>query len=104
MRIFGVINVLSDNRRLGNAFATRRKLRSGDDGEPPNHHPPKTPEPECENSYYRFMWNDECSSSWKAWMKGKNKMLRYLVCIYKFILPPHAFRIEIYQLFIYRPE
>ncbi len=46
MRIFGVINVLSDSRRLGNAFATRRKLRSGDDGEPPNHHPPSTPEPD----------------------------------------------------------
>lgn len=51
MRIFGVINVLSDKRRLGNAFATRRKFRSGDDGEPPNHHPPSTPEPNAENAY-----------------------------------------------------
>lgn len=31
MRIFGVISVLSDSRRFGNAVATRRKLpRSGD--------------------------------------------------------------------------
>lgn len=55
MRIFGVINVLSDNRRLGNAFATRRKFRSGDDGEPPNHQPPNTPEPVCWNSQYIAM-------------------------------------------------
>lgn len=45
MRIFGVINVLSDRRRFGNAFATRKKLLSGDDGEPKNQ-PPRTPEPE----------------------------------------------------------
>lgn len=45
IRIFGVINVLSESRRLGNALATRRKFRSGDDGDPPNHHPPNTPEP-----------------------------------------------------------
>lgn len=45
MRIFGVIKVLSDSRRLGNALATRRKLLSGDDGEQPNHQPPSIPEP-----------------------------------------------------------
>lgn len=45
IRIFGVINALSDKRRFGNAFATRRKLLSGDDGELPNHQPPRTPEP-----------------------------------------------------------
>lgn len=45
IRIFGVINVLSDRRRFGNAFETRRKFRSGDEGEPPNHQPPSTPEP-----------------------------------------------------------
>lgn len=45
MRIFGVIRVLSDRRRFGNAFETRKKLLSGDDGDPPNHHPPSTPEP-----------------------------------------------------------
>lgn len=45
MRIFGVINVLSDRRRLGNAFATRKKLLSGDEGEPKNQ-PLRTPEPE----------------------------------------------------------
>lgn len=44
MRIFGVIKVLSDNRRLGNALATRKKLLSGDAG-PPNHQPPNIPEP-----------------------------------------------------------
>lgn len=44
IRIFGVINVLSDRRRFGNAFETRKKLLSGDDGEPKNH-PPRTPEP-----------------------------------------------------------
>lgn len=45
IRIFGVIRVLSDRRRFGNAFATLRKLRSGDEGDPPNHQPPSTPEP-----------------------------------------------------------
>lgn len=45
MRIFGVIRVLSDRRRFGNALATRKKLLSGDDGELPNHQPPRTPEP-----------------------------------------------------------
>lgn len=45
IRIFGVINVLSDRRRFGNALATRKKLLSGDDGEPKNQ-PPRTPEPE----------------------------------------------------------
>lgn len=45
MRIFGVIRVLSDRRRFGNALATRKKLLSGDDGELPNHQPPSTPEP-----------------------------------------------------------
>lgn len=45
MRIFGVISVLSDRRRFGNALATRKKLLSGDDGEFPNHQPPRTPEP-----------------------------------------------------------
>lgn len=59
MRIFGVINVLSDKRRLGNAFATRRKLLSGDEGEQPNHQPPNMPDPGkikmkiiCENVKY----------------------------------------------------
>lgn len=42
--IFGVINVLSESRRLGNAFITRKKLLSGDEG-PPNHHPPNPVEP-----------------------------------------------------------
>lgn len=45
IRIFGVIRVLSDRRRFGNALATRKKLLSGDDGEFPNHQPPRTPEP-----------------------------------------------------------
>lgn len=49
IRIFGVINVLSDRRRFGNALETRRKLLSGDDGEPPNHQPPKIPEPVTAN-------------------------------------------------------
>lgn len=53
MRIFGVIRVLSDNRRFGNEFATRRKLLSGDDGELPNHQPPRTPEPVVEMSKHR---------------------------------------------------
>lgn len=44
IRIFGVINVLSDNRRLGNALETRRKLLSGEEDDP-NHHPPRIPEP-----------------------------------------------------------
>lgn len=44
IRIFGVINVLSDRRRFGKAFATRKKLLSGDDGDPKNQ-PPRTPEP-----------------------------------------------------------
>lgn len=50
IRIFGVIRVLSDKRRFGNAFATRRKLLSGDDGELPNHQPPRTPEPVIANT------------------------------------------------------
>lgn len=45
MRIFGVISVLSESRRLGNTLPTRRKLLSGDDGEQPNHQPPSMPEP-----------------------------------------------------------
>lgn len=45
IRIFGVISVLSDSRRFGNALPTRRKLLSGDDGDPPNHQPPITPDP-----------------------------------------------------------
>lgn len=45
IRIFGVINVLSDKRRFGNALATRKKFRSGDEGDPPNHQPPSTPDP-----------------------------------------------------------
>lgn len=40
--ILGVMRVLSDRRRLGKALATRRKLLSGDEGEPPNHQPPST--------------------------------------------------------------
>lgn len=44
IRIFGVINVLSDSLRFGKAFATRRKLLSGDEGDP-NHQPPSIPEP-----------------------------------------------------------
>lgn len=43
--ILGVISVLSESRRLGNAFPTRRKLLSGDEGDPPNHQPPMTPDP-----------------------------------------------------------
>lgn len=43
IRIFGVISVLSDNLRLGNAFTTRRKLLSGDDGEAPKNQPPSMP-------------------------------------------------------------
>lgn len=43
IRIFGVIRVLSDSLRLGNAFTTLRRLLSGDEGEPPNHHPPNIP-------------------------------------------------------------
>lgn len=54
MRIFGVINVLSDKRRFGNAFATRRKLLSGDDGELPNHQEPSTP-PVPEPTFQNFM-------------------------------------------------
>ena len=45
MRIFGGIRVLSERRRLGKAFATRRKLLSGDEGEPPNHQLPNIPDP-----------------------------------------------------------
>lgn len=45
MRIFGVISVLSESRRLGNTLPTRRKLLSGEDGEQPNHQPPSMPEP-----------------------------------------------------------
>lgn len=45
IRIFGVINVLSERRRFGNAFATRKKLLSGDDGEFPNHQAPTDVEP-----------------------------------------------------------
>lgn len=45
MRIFGVIKVLSDKRRFGKAFETRKKLLSGDEGEQPNHQPPSMPEP-----------------------------------------------------------
>ena len=56
IRIFGVISVLSDKRRFGKAFATLRKFRSGDDGEPPNHHPPSTPEPtSLENKFTGYI-------------------------------------------------
>lgn len=40
IRILGAINVLSDNRRFGNALITRKKLLSEDTGEPPNHQEP----------------------------------------------------------------
>lgn len=43
IRIFGVMSVLSERRLLGNAFTTRKKLLSGDDGDPPNHQPPSIP-------------------------------------------------------------
>lgn len=43
IRIFGVINVLSDRRRFGNALTTLKKLLSGEDGDAPNHHPPNIP-------------------------------------------------------------
>lgn len=43
IRIFGVIRVLSDSLRFGNAFTTLRRLLSGDEGEPPNHQPPNIP-------------------------------------------------------------
>ena len=46
MRILGVMRVLSESLRLGNALCTLRRLLSGDEGEPPNHHPPSTPESE----------------------------------------------------------
>jgi len=49
MRIFGVISVLSESRRLGNTLPTRRKLLSGEDGEQPNHQPPSMPEPVQQN-------------------------------------------------------
>jgi hypothetical protein len=40
----GPISWLSDNRLLGgNALCTRRKLLSGDAGDPPNHQPPNIP-------------------------------------------------------------
>lgn len=42
--ILGVIRVLSERRRFGKALTTRRKFESGEDGEPPNHHPPSIPE------------------------------------------------------------
>lgn len=42
IRILGVISVLSDRRRLGKALDTRRKLRSGEEGDAPNHQPPST--------------------------------------------------------------
>ena len=45
MRILGgIMRALSERRRFGNALCTLRKLLSGDDGEAPNHQPPKTPE------------------------------------------------------------
>lgn len=50
IRIFGVISVLSDSLLLGKALTTRRKLLSGEDGDPPNHHPPNMP-PEIFESY-----------------------------------------------------
>lgn len=43
IRIFGVIKVLSDSLRFGNALTTLRRLLSGDEGEPPNHQPPSIP-------------------------------------------------------------
>jgi hypothetical protein len=45
MRILGgIIRALSDRRRFGKALCTLKKLLSGDDGDAPNHQPPKTPE------------------------------------------------------------
>lgn len=40
----GIMRALSDSRRFGKALWTLKKLLSGDDGEAPNHQPPKTPE------------------------------------------------------------
>lgn len=57
MRIFGVISVLSDSRRFGNALATRRKLLSGDEGEQPNHQPPNMPEPRGDRESCTLMKN-----------------------------------------------
>lgn len=47
MRIFGVMRVLSESLLLGNAFTTRRKLLSGEEGDAPNHHPPSIPPGKC---------------------------------------------------------
>lgn len=47
MRILGVISVLSDNLRLGNALATRRKLLSGEAGDPNHQAPLKMPPKRC---------------------------------------------------------
>ena len=45
MRILGgIMRALSESRRLGKALWTLRKLLSGEDGDAPNHQPPKTPE------------------------------------------------------------
>lgn len=51
IRIFGVINVLSESLLLGKALTTRKKLLSGDDGDAPNHQPPNTP-PIINQEYY----------------------------------------------------
>lgn len=56
IRIFGVMRVLSDRRLFGKAFVTRKKLLSGDDGDPPNHHPPSTPEPIAIRRNLKIMW------------------------------------------------
>jgi hypothetical protein len=45
MRILGgIMRALSESRRFGKALWTLKKLLSGDDGDAPNHQPPKTPE------------------------------------------------------------
>lgn len=53
IRIFGVINVLSERRLFGNALTTLKKLLSGDDGDAPNHHPPNIP-PKIFNVYLKL--------------------------------------------------
>lgn len=72
IRIFGVINVLSDRRRLGKALTTLRKLESGEDGEPPNHQPPSTPE--SERTPEKGGRKHQCKTTHTCWRAARRVM------------------------------
>ena len=65
------MSVLSERRRIGSAFCTRRKLLSGEDDPPPNHQPPRMPE--SEKLFTIFYFKSSCNLSNKYKFKGRRR-------------------------------